>query len=132
MMLTKNISQEEMYCKCNYPDCDMKKPYGSHKALAKSVQDCVDHFSAVMKTPCHVAVNCVNRCKKHNHDVGGEQNSQHMQGRAMDHTIYVEGGGRIEPRLVADYYEKTYPQSCGVGRYQTFTHFDIRERKARW
>jgi len=130
--LTPNISQEEMYCKCKYPDCDMKKPLAVHKALAEVVQKCVDHFSAVTKQKCRVAVNCVNRCKKHNKDVGGEDNSTHLIALAMDHTIYIDGKGRIEPRLVADYYEKLYPNSCGIGRYNTFTHFDIREKKARW
>lgn len=67
------------------------------------------------------------RCPKHNTAVGGEPDSQHMLGKAAD--IKVNG---FIPNDVADWFGQTYPDSHGVGRYNTFTHVDCRATKARW
>ncbi len=132
MKLTKNISREELYCKCTYADCDMKKPLPTHQLLAEQLQDGVDHFATVMGHPVYIRINCCNRCKRHNFDVGGEDKSKHMEGIAADIVLYVDGGSRIAPSLVAEYFERKYKTTHGIGRYKTFTHFDTRENKARW
>jgi uncharacterized protein YcbK (DUF882 family) len=72
------------------------------------------------------------RCPKHNKAVGGAPNSQHMQGIAADITVKSSVGEIIEPSKIADYLEKKYPNSHGIGRYKSWVHFDTRPNKARW
>lgn len=73
-----------------------------------------------------MTINCAIRCDKHNRDVGGEPNSLHLIGKAVDFT--VEGQ---TPDKVADVCEHVLSVN-GLGRYNTFTHADHRGYKARW
>lgn len=74
-----------------------------------------------------VKVNSGHRCKAYNRKVGGSKRSQHLYGRAAD--IVVPG---VHPDDVAEYLDKIYPDELGLGMYDTFTHFDTRNLKARW
>jgi hypothetical protein len=38
----------------------------------------------------------------------------------------------LTPDQVADFFEQQFPNSHGIGRYDTFTHIDVRAKKARW
>ena len=67
------------------------------------------------------------RCPTHNTNVGGAKNSKHLAGIAAD--IQVKN---TEPKVVADFLESVFPESYGIGRYSTFTHIDVRAKKARW
>lgn len=80
-----------------------------------------EHFNAP------VTVNSGFRTTSKNNFVGGAANSQHLYGNAAD--IVVKGH---TPSEVADYVEKILLNSGGIGRYQTFTHVDVRATKARW
>ena len=59
--------------------------------------------------------------------VGGSAYSQHLYGMAAD--IVVKG---VSPAKVAEYAETLLPNSGGIGRYDTFTHIDVRRQKSRW
>lgn len=74
-----------------------------------------------------VIINSACRCVDHNKAVGGKPNSQHLFARAAD--IRVLG---IEPNLVYNYINNTYPDQYGLGNYSKFTHIDTRNYKARW
>lgn len=74
-----------------------------------------------------VIINCGCRCPKHNKEVGGAPKSKHLLGKAAD--IRVIG---FHPNSVAEYLESTYPDKYGIGRYNSFTHIDVREIPARW
>ena len=74
-----------------------------------------------------VKITCGCRCHERNEVVEGSPRSQHLLGKAAD--IVVDG---YSPKLVADYLEDSYPDSCGIGRYSSHTHFDVRVAKARW
>jgi len=67
------------------------------------------------------------RCKKHNKNVGGEESSKHLVGLAADIKSKI-----CEPKDVADIINDMWPNTCGLGRYKTFTHFDVRYHRARW
>ena len=67
------------------------------------------------------------RCKKHNKAVGSTEKSQHRKGKAAD--IYFE---YHKPKQVADIAEDVLDGRGGLGRYETFTHVDVRKVKARW
>ena len=53
--------------------------------------------------------------------------SQHTHGNAAD--IVVSG---VKPIDVYNYFNETYPDTYGVGIYNTFVHIDVRPDKARW
>lgn len=74
-----------------------------------------------------ITVNSGFRCESHNRKEGGGKHSQHLHGTAAD--IVIQG---IQQDTVAAYLDERYPDSCGVGEYSTFTHFDVRPNKARW
>lgn len=123
MKITKNFNLSEFQCKCG---CEM--PYNVEKniiELADNLQILRDHLNK--------PINLTNgfRCITHNKSVGGVKNSQHILGKAAD--IKVKG---FSPNEIADAIEHLMEEGKfkmgGVGRYNTFTHVDIRGSKARW
>lgn len=80
-----------------------------------------DHFGKP------VTVNSAYRTEAYNAKVGGAKASQHLRGTAAD--IAIKG---VAPSAVAAYAETLLPNTGGIGRYETFTHVDVREGKARW
>jgi uncharacterized protein YcbK (DUF882 family) len=72
-------------------------------------------------------VNCGYRCPKHNKEVGGVPNSQHLYGIAAD--IDASRWGVDE---LADLAEQR--NADGIGKYygSNFVHIDTRGEKARW
>ena len=53
--------------------------------------------------------------------------SQHMLGNAAD--IKVSG---VTPLALYSWLNNSYPNSYGLGLYDTFVHVDVREGKSRW
>ncbi len=53
--------------------------------------------------------------------------SQHTHGNAADIVV-----NDVKPIDVYNYFNETYPDSYGVGIYNTFVHIDVRPSKARW
>jgi uncharacterized protein YcbK (DUF882 family) len=71
------------------------------------------------------------RCKEHNKSVGGSKKSQHILGKAADIKIKTILPSIVYD-LIEDFVKKGYIKQGGVGKYKTFTHYDIRGYKARW
>jgi uncharacterized protein YcbK (DUF882 family) len=95
------------------------------KELALSLQTLRDKIKKPIK------VNSSYRCLSHNRTIGSNDSSQHPKGKAADIVI----NGQI-PEQTANLIEvlienKEIPEG-GLGIYNTFTHFDIRGKKARW
>jgi len=71
------------------------------------------------------------RCPTHNKAVEGVKNSQHVLGKAAD--IKIKG---LTPQEVAVILDRLTTDGeilqGGIGIYSTFTHYDIRGKKARW
>ena len=67
-------------------------------------------------------INCGYRCPKHNAEVGGVPNSQHVDGSAAD---VDAGGSGVE--ILARVFEGL--RADGVGRYfdDNFVHVDVRD-----
>ena len=126
MNLTKNFKQSEFNCKCG---CEMPNDVlGSVRVLAEYLQSIRDASNAP------ILINSAYRCPSHNKAIGGVSNSQHVLGKASD--IVIKG---YTPDEVADKLEVMLKDEClfpfhlgGIGRYNTFTHIDIRANKARW
>lgn len=118
----KYFKREEFRCKCGGKYCD-GFPVEPDKELVELLEKIRNHFGAAVTVTSGV------RCKTHNSSpaVGGATNSQHLYGTAAD--IKVKG---VAPEKVAAYAETLLPQTGGIGRYETFTHVDVRSNKSRW
>lgn len=123
MRLSKNFSKHEFDSKDG-----AEMPVGVLNNVletAQNLQKLRDYYGVSIK------INSGYRSESHNKAVGGSKGSQHRRGLAVD--IVVEG---VNPEDVADKIEELIEKGLlkegGVGRYHTFTHYDIRGTKARW
>ena len=126
--LSKNISRHELACKCGcgFDTVDVD--------LVPMIQDAADHFAAETGESIRVDITGPNRCRKHNAEVGGADDSEHIYARAADFKLFIRYSGvQIDPEMVANYLEKKYPGKYGIGRYFNRTHADTRtDGPARW
>lgn len=113
--LSKNFKVREF--KCN----DGSDVVFVSDELVKVLQQIRDHFGKA------VNINSGYRTPSYNKKVGGATYSQHMYGTAAD--ISVTG---VSPSEVYKYADSILPKSGGVGKYDTFTHVDVREVKSRF
>lgn len=67
------------------------------------------------------------RTPEYNAKIGGVKNSQHTKGTAADIKV-----SDTPARRVQKYLKDKYPNKYGIGSYLTFTHIDVRAKKARW
>jgi uncharacterized protein YcbK (DUF882 family) len=124
MKLTNNFSLSEFQCKCG---CEMPDDVLENiKELACNLQ----YIREYLDEPIHLTN--AYRCQKHNDSIkGSSKNSQHILGKAAD--IQCKN---ITPNIMADLIDdlisKNYIQEGGIGKYNTFTHYDIRGIKSRW
>ena len=123
MKLTKNFSKKEFDCKCG---CDMPQD------VLESVQKLSVQLQVVRNTSnAPISINSAYRCPSHNKAIGGVKNSQHILGKAAD--IRIKGLTADEVAdLIESLYNKGEIQIGGLGRYNSFTHVDIRNSSPRW
>ena len=50
-----------------------------------------------------------------------------MYGTSAD--FYIAG---VQPNDIAEFLETLVPNTCGIGVYDEFVHFDVRKKRARW
>lgn len=113
--MNKYFSRSEFACACG---CDQDVV---DFELLEVLMRLRDYFG----NPVHI--NSGNRCENYNKKIGGHENSFHIASKASD--IEVED---VEPRVVYDTLDRWYPDKYGLGRYDKFTHIDVRSYKARW
>ena len=126
--MTKNFKIDEFKCKGNLKDCKCEMPedvYKNIQELAENLQIIRDELQEPIK------INSAYRCENHNRKIGGTSKSQHVKGKAAD--IVVKN---LTPDEVANALDNLqqggFIKSGGLGRYDTFTHIDIRGTQARW
>jgi len=110
--ISPHFSREEFACKCG---CGFDTVDAELLNVAETVRE---HIGAY--TPSSAC-----RCKNHNKAVGGSDKSQHLIGRAIDIPYN-------NPRELYNYLNELYPNTFGIGLYNTFVHIDTRNKKARW
>lgn len=114
-MLNQYFKRKEFACRCGCGTSTVDAE------LLQVITDVREHFgSPVVITSGH-------RCAKHNANVGGAKNSMHLTGKAAD--IKVRG---ILPSEVHKYLTDKYQGKYGIGKYNYFTHIDVRAGCARW
>ena len=74
-----------------------------------------------------VVVNSGCRCEAYNKLIGGSSDSQHLLGKAAD--IYVRNIPNADVQALA---EIRFRARYGIGKYDRFTHIDVRSGHARW
>jgi uncharacterized protein YcbK (DUF882 family) len=123
MRLTNNFYLKEFECHCG---CDMPRN------VMENVFKLSDTLQFLRnRTQNAIRINSAYRCESHNKSIGSNSTSQHVLGKAADITI-----GKMKPKATADLIERLMDEEVilqgGLGRYNTFTHIDIRGTKARW
>ena len=113
--ISNNFSRAEFKCRCNcgFSTVDV--------TLINVLELVREQFNAP------ITINSACRCEEHNAHIGGSYGSKHKQGIAAD--IMVKG---IDPTDVYKFIDSHMPNSYGIGKYDTFTHIDVRTNKARW
>jgi len=93
--------------------------------LAKNLQIVRD----ILDEPINIS--SAYRCEAHNKDIGGVSNSQHILGKASDLVVKNLSTDKVYTALDRLMDGKFISQG-GLGKYNTFTHYDIRGHEARW
>ena len=121
--LTYNFTIEEFDCSDGTQVPEELVP--NIQKLANNLQLLRDHIGK----PIHI--NSGYRSPEYNEAVGGVMSSRHVKGQAAD--IRVVG---MTPDEVANKIEDLIQQGImdegGLGRYMTFTHYDVRGFRSRW
>jgi uncharacterized protein YcbK (DUF882 family) len=123
MKLTSNFSKAEFECKCG---CEMPKE------VLLNIQKLANQLQILRnKVGVSIKINSAYRCLKHNKSIGGVSNSQHVLGKASD--VVISG---FKPSktfdLISELINDGDMLQGGLGAYNSFTHYDIRGKKARW
>jgi uncharacterized protein YcbK (DUF882 family) len=113
--LTAHFNRSEFACKCG---CGFSQPDPELLGVLEMVRS---HF----KKP--VTINSACRCVMHNANEGGSKNSAHLQGIAADIDVKDTSAHDVHKFLF-----DLFPGRYGLGKYDTFTHIDVRKIQARW
>ena len=111
-MVSKNFSLNELQCPC----CD---EYEIDQPFVDKLQTVRDGLNL----PMHV--NSWFRCKRHNKNVGGAENSKHLTGNAVD-ICTVDFGAPAKYQLMF----LGFIHFPGIGYGKDFVHFDSRDMNA--
>lgn len=123
VQLTNNFYLDEFTCK---DESDISKEILFNIIdLANEMQEIRDVLKA------SITVNSGYRSPNYNKKIGGASKSKHLLGQACDFT--AKG---FTPYEVAEILESLMQGGLiingGLGEYDTFTHYDIRNTPARW
>ena len=123
--MTKNFKINEFECNCG--DCKISADVKNNLIkLADQLQILRDKVQKPIK------INSAYRCANYNDNVvKGAKHSQHKLGKAADIVINGMTPNDVH-ELVCEMVELGQINFGGIGKYNTFTHVDIRDYSARW
>lgn len=121
-----NVTEGRVKVAANFTVTEFASKDGSRAViinplLPKYLQKARDHFGKPM------IITSGYRTTAHNAKVGGVSNSQHVFGNAAD--VYIPG---VSVSDLYNYFCEIAGNSCGIGIYDTFVHFDVRTTKSRF
>lgn len=123
IQITKNFYLDEFMCR-DKSDVSLEV-FNNILKLAEQMQIIRDFVGE------SITINSAYRSPSYNKKIGGAKHSQHKLGKACDFT--VKG---FTPYEVADVMENLMQDGTiingGLGEYDTFTHYDVRNKPARW
>lgn len=123
MQLSKNFTLEEFAC--HDGTCVPDSLMNNVKLLAQNLQVLRDFINKPIK------INSGYRTPAHNARLHGASKSQHLLAQAADivvqDTTPAELAQAIQQLIAAGKMKEG-----GLGRYKTFTHYDVRGKRARW
>tara|TARA_R100001086_G_scaffold234223_1_gene156336 strand:+ start:5638 stop:6018 length:381 start_codon:yes stop_codon:yes gene_type:complete len=121
--MTQNFSKHEFDSKCG---SDMPESvYHNVVKVATQLQFLRNYIGKPIK------INSGYRSPEHNKRIGGVSKSQHLLGKAAD--IVVKGMSTVElHKAIETLISEGNMLQGGLGLYDSFVHYDIRGRKARW
>lgn len=117
--LSKHLRYGEIKCRCGKCGGGMV-----HPAVVKLFEEIREKAGGYK-----IFVTSGYRCMKHNRDVGGAENSEHLYGRALDLKCPIQ----VNFERFAEICNELNPNG-GVGIYRDggFVHVDVRGERARW
>jgi len=121
--ITKNFRLEEFACTDGTPVPE--ELISNVKELAIDLQIIRDYF----KKP--IIINSSYRHESHNSNIGGSKTSMHLLAKAVDFKIEGVSNNVIQEKVLELMNNHTI-KNGGLGRYNTFTHYDTRDYPARW
>ncbi len=123
MQLTDNFNQKEF---------DSKDGSTMPNEVLRNIELLSEQLQIIRDyTGKSITINSGYRSPEHNKSIGGVSNSQHVKGKAAD--IVIDGMKPADTYALIEYLnDKGVIKIGGLGHYNTFTHVDIREGKARW
>ena len=119
----KYFTREEFRCQCGGKYCN-GFPVEPQEKLVRTL----DKIREVLGVPITIVESGGSgvRCPKHNADVGGVSNSQHLYGKAADlHSTAT-------PSQMKAVAEKVMGHTGGIGLYRWGIHVDVRDNYSRW
>lgn len=123
MKLTEHFSTDEFACH------DGTKVPNQYMHNLLELAENLEVLRGEVGLPIHI--NSGYRTKPYNATIGGELKSKHLIAQAAD--IVIKG---MTPKQVAKTIELLISEGKmkegGLGRYRSFTHYDVRGSKARW
>jgi uncharacterized protein YcbK (DUF882 family) len=125
MKLSKNFTLKEMSCRCG---CEMPKD------VLNNVQKLANQLQIIRnKVNVPITINSAYRCLEYNRSIGSNDSSQHVLVKALDIVIKVYTHNEVAD-LIEELISDGDILQGGLGRYNTFTHYDIgyNGRKRRW
>lgn len=117
---SKNFAKVEFAC--NLTGLLPPDPTMPPAALFEALEDIRSHFGDRI-----ITINSGYRSPEWNKKVDGAYNSRHLTGDACDFTVRD-----VDPYDVYRYAHELIGNRGGVGRYDSFTHIDLRGHRARW
>jgi len=124
MKLTKNFSKSEFECSCG---CEMPNHVLDNVyELARQLQIVRDYVGMP------ITINSGYRCEYYNDEIGkASKKSQHKKGKAAD-IVISDVNPHWTYQLLEEMIKEKRIRQGGLGKYDTFTHYDIRSKKVRW
>ena len=125
--ITENFSMHEFECRCG---CKMPKEVQANiKKLALQLQFLRTRIGSSIK------ITSAYRCLSHNRMIGSNDSSQHPKGKAADIQVKTFSPHYVHTfieNMIQDVMNNEGVTIKGLGKYNSFTHVDIRESVARW